>query len=51
MWFLIFIGSLIAIVAMLAGYLLGFFQGYAEGRVLWKAVFEELRDFDQKPHA
>ncbi len=35
-----------AVVAMIAGYLLGHFHGYAEGRTMWKAVFEELRDFD-----
>ena len=44
---LILFASLIAIVAMLAAYLLGYSRGYANGRLQWKAVFEELRDFDE----
>ncbi len=46
-WHFVLIASLIAIVAMLAGYLLGYSQGYANGRLQWKAVFEELRDYDE----
>ncbi len=44
---LVLTGSLIAIVAIVAGYLLGYAEGYAEGRVQWKAVFRELREFDE----
>jgi len=46
-WLLFLIASLIAIVAAFAGYLLGYSQGFAHGRLQWKAVFEELRDFDE----
>jgi hypothetical protein len=47
MWFLALLGAVVAIVSMIAGYLLGHFHGCAEGRAMWKAVFGELRDFDQ----
>ena len=38
-----------AAVAMIAGYLLGYIHGRGDSKATWKAVFEELRDFDEAP--
>jgi hypothetical protein len=41
-------GVTVAAVMMIAGYLLGYAQGRAEGRTMWKSVFQELHDFDDR---
>jgi hypothetical protein len=41
-------GVTVAAVMMIAGYLLGYAQGRAEGRTMWKSVFQELYDFDER---
>ena len=48
MWVFALGGAFVVIAAGVAGYLLGYSHGSADSRAQWNAVFDELRDFDNR---